>query len=105
MGAARQQRGDSAISRTINAEAVARRNTRENRTRLWAELIEDGHVLTWEHPRGGIMSLGPYQTAVPGSFGWYAVLSRHGDQFFQNAWIAALVATSFVGRQLPREAE
>jgi hypothetical protein len=85
-------------------EAKARANTLDERTRLWAQVISEGTVLSWKHPRGGIVTLGPYQCAVPDSFRRYALLSKWGDRFFSEAWSAAVIATTYVGRQLPREA-
>ena len=105
MGHARYLRGSELLKSAISATLADRRNSLDTKTGLWAEMIENGHILTWQHPRGGIMSLGPYQTAVPNAFARYAVLSKHGDKICATAWAAACEATAIIGRRVPREAE
>ncbi len=110
MGVAAYQRGSAAIGRDVDAMLAEVRNDQDSKARLWAQLMGDGHVLTFHCP-AGTFTAGPYQAAAPDREGPYALIwhGRAGgpsgrpprDWRGRRPWDIAVRIIDYAGRMKP----
>lgn len=104
MGAAQHRRGSRLISRSTDEAASGKRATNEARALLWRSMLDRGCTLTFKANDGGIITAGPYQSAVPERRREYAMFRYGGHmarEHHDSAWGIALRIVENVGRKKP----
>jgi hypothetical protein len=102
MGVAKENRDRARVQLESSIRNREIQNTELAKAAFWRDLIQAGHVLTFQMANGGLLTAGPYRTATGSAeFASIQQSKHHKRETYGSAWGIAIDVIKWCGRVRP----